>query len=379
MLLAFGCRKAAPDVSAPAALSDSSSIESPADAPVHFAVRGRWQDPAALTYRIEPLREAAFDPPIAPGAWRDAVRAACATWSQLGVVGFVELLPGDAAEADVTLGFRRGRHGACEPFGVRGNAAHSGPVARGTYVHFDAAQRWCAGVSREAGVFSVQATALHELGHVLGIGHSLDERAVMRVGAVANAPVVLSRSDRCAIWSLYGSGSGAVARPSAAPRSDSLVIQRVEKQGELLCTLHGVAWPDVSCFAVFDADGDQRDDVLVWRTDRAGSGVLMVYHFRRESGGCRLARTTGPWFGIASASGQSGVLKTDAGERLFVTRFDSGRVLVRRFDEHARLAPFDGGLSVGALGAELLERVVTQLPRVGDLDGDGLVESVSVN
>ena len=103
---------------------------------------------------------------------------------------------------------------------------------------------------------------------------------------------------------------------------------------------------------------------------------MMVYHF---GAGPRLVRTTGPYYGVASAAGQSGVLRTAGGDRLFVTRFDKGRVVARRFDEHAllhALPAYDGEdafqrTPVPELGA------ATAAECVGDLDADGVVERVA--
>ena len=103
----------------------------------------------------------------------------------------------------------------------------------------------------------------------------------------------------------------------------------------------------------------------MWRTDRAGHGALTVYHF--DEGG--LQRTTGPFFGMASyAKGAvNGVRLAAGGERLFVTRFPSGRLIAKRFDRNGLLQP----------DSDAAAPPPATPPRRGDLDGDGHVETVA--
>ena len=48
------------------------------------------------------------------------------------------------------FGWRRGHHGACEPFGIAATVAHSGPVRPGTFIHFDADRQWHTGDAETA-------------------------------------------------------------------------------------------------------------------------------------------------------------------------------------------------------------------------------------
>lgn len=327
-----------------------SAVDGPASEEVMFTVRGRWPT-RAITYRIEERGA-----PVDVAVWRRTVERACAQWSAVGGIELVAAAHDEAA--DVTLGWRRGHHGACEPFGTNATVAHSGPVRRGTFVHFDAAREWVVDATDPAAGNSLFGTAMHELGHVLGLGHSSVDGSVMQTGVVVSR--ALARSDRCGLWSLYGGGSDAAGDVF------------VRRDGARRAALRGVAPRGRSAMAVFDADADGAADVLVWRTDRKGNGVLMVYHF---AAGPLLQRTTGPYYGVASPSGDNGVVRLDGGERLFVTRFGNGRVVARRFDEHALLQPFPGydgthalvGVAVG--GDEVIEFE-------GDLDGDGRIERV---
>lgn len=313
-------------------------------ASTHFTIRGRWPRAPALTWRAEERGA-----PIDAAAWRREVLRACDAWSATGHVSLTEA--GADADADVTLGWRRGHHGACEPFGIAATVAHSGPVRPGTFIHFDADRQWHTGDAETAESHSAYAAALHELGHVLGLGHSAASTSVMQTDAVDVRP--LSASEAFGLQSLYGGGQDAPG--------DLAVLAA---DGSRLCTLRGVAPRDRSGFACFDVDGDAACEVVVWRDDVDGRGALMCYHF--DAGG--VTRTTGPFFGMAaSADGARNGVAVFADHRLFFTVFQNGRVAARRFDKHGLLAPHDAGAW----------QPPTTQPRRGDVDGDGVIETVA--
>ncbi len=162
--------------------------------PPAFSVRGRLDDPLAITWRLD-LEGC----PVDPDEFRDAVIRAHASWTATGVVGFREAVTSDAPA--VVYAWRRAAHGTCTPFGVDTSVAHTGPFGPGTFVHLDAGRDWS-----ERGRLSLFHTSLHETGHVLGLGHSPDPAAVM----FATDDVVrerLSSSDLAGIHSLYGGGA----------------------------------------------------------------------------------------------------------------------------------------------------------------------------
>lgn len=317
----------------------------------HFTIRGRWQNPHAVTYRIEDRGA-----PLPAAAWRSAVTRACEAWTATRLATFVAATQG--AKADVTLGWRRGHHGACEPFSADSAVAHTGPVRVGTFVHFDGGRKWVADATHERDGYSVYGTALHELGHVLGLGHSTAADAIMRTGVIRSAP--LGKSDLFALQSLYGGGADAEGD-----------LRIASADGKPLGALRGVAPAKLADHAVLDADGNGKDDVIVWRTDRAGNGQVMIYHFDE---GTVLARTTGPFYGAIAHGAVALWMQTSAGDRVLVTTFGNGRQSARRFDNYGVLRPYAPELLPVE---ELAAATAAGNLKVGDLDGDGRQERVT--
>ena len=321
--------------------------------PAQFTVRGRWPLPVRLSYVIEERGS-----PVPVAFWRAAVERACKVWNDTGVVQFVAAEPGVAA--DLSVGWRKRHHGACEPFGTNSTVAHSGPVKQGTFIHFDAERDWQQDDGDTDG-YSIDATAVHELGHVLGLGHTVDSDAVMRTGVIRSAP--LARSDLAGLHSLYGGGQDGPGD-----------LRVLDDAGSVTAVLRRVAPLSCTEFDVFDADGDGSDDVLVWRTDSAGHGELMIYHF---AAGSKLARTSGPFFGMSLPNRPNVLLRDLQGNRLFVAVYETGRRIVRRFNEYGVLEPWAASdIPEESLKQALAARGSSDAARTGDLDGDGRPERV---
>jgi len=307
--------------------------------PAQFTVRGRWPDGVAISYRIETANS-----PIPTDLLVQAIERAAGAWNATGIVTFHPAAV-DEKTADVTLSWRRGHHGACQPFGTGADVAHSGPVKPGTFIHFDLGRTWS-----DASVFG---TALHELGHVLGLGHSEAPDAVMSTNP--DRPTELSWHDLAGLHSLYGGGTSGPGdlKISGSATKSALVLRRVA--------------PHPACeFSVFDSDGDGDAELLVWRTDAAGHGALMIYHFNR---GPALTQTFGPLHGAVAPDSDVSLVTSDSGDRYLVSTFDNGNTVVRQFDRFG--IP---GQPRTPTTPELLERAGRSLR--GDLDGDGTSDLV---
>jgi hypothetical protein len=287
-----------------------------------------------LSYRIE----------AAPGDATAALRSietALGEWQATGCARFVPVAP--LEHADLTFAWHGGEHAGCAPFGVDPSLAHAGPLGPGTFVHFDCAREWTRAELRRA--------ALHEIGHVLGLDHSPDERAVM-YALPGEERAHLGASDRAAVHSLYGGGE-------PGPGDLWIVADGVE------LALRAVAPPALSDWTVFDTDGDGDDELLVWRTDAAGHGALVSYHF---APGPRLARTLGPFYGFAGAGCEPRFVRTSSGERWIVLEAPGASRVVRSFDA--------AGIPAACADSGPLRCGASASLRSGDLDGDGRVERV---
>uniref|UniRef100_A0ACD5U570 Uncharacterized protein n=1 Tax=Avena sativa TaxID=4498 RepID=A0ACD5U570_AVESA len=145
-----------------------------------FKGEPRWtrrSNPIVLTYAVSPKATVSY-------LTRDDVRAvfrrAFQRWALVIPVSFVETEDYDAA--DIRLGFYKGSHGDGVPFdGPLGVLGHAFSPKNGR-LHLDASEQWALdfgdGTETPESIH-LESVATHEIGHVLGLGHSTSPKAVM--------------------------------------------------------------------------------------------------------------------------------------------------------------------------------------------------------
>uniref|UniRef100_A0A7N0ULY8 Peptidase metallopeptidase domain-containing protein n=1 Tax=Kalanchoe fedtschenkoi TaxID=63787 RepID=A0A7N0ULY8_KALFE len=112
-------------------------------------------------------------------------------------------------QADIRIGFYSGDHGDGEPFdGVLGTLAHAFSPTSGHF-HLDGAEYWVVegdvSTSAVSSAVDLESVAVHEIGHLLGLGHSSVEEAIMfPTIASGTRKVVLASDDVEGVQVLYG-------------------------------------------------------------------------------------------------------------------------------------------------------------------------------
>ncbi|XP_010510985.1 PREDICTED: metalloendoproteinase 5-MMP-like [Camelina sativa] len=131
-------------------------------------------------------------------------------WSEVTPLNFTrsESLLG----ADIVIGFFSGEHGDGEPFdGAMGTLAHASSPPTGM-LHLDSDEDWLisdGGISRRissvTSVVDLESVVVHEIGHLLGLGHSSVEDAIMFPAiSGGHRKVELAKDDIEGIQHLYG-------------------------------------------------------------------------------------------------------------------------------------------------------------------------------
>lgn len=149
----------------------------------------KWSS-AQLTYAFLPNTRSDAMGPVAD---------AFDKWASVSNFRFTQVQ--NAANANIVIGFGRRDHGDGHSFdGPGGTIAHAFAPKDGRF-HYDAEESWAVGATPNA--FDLETIALHEIGHVLGLGHSMDENAIMFPSIGAGVRKGLNEDDIRGIKTLY--------------------------------------------------------------------------------------------------------------------------------------------------------------------------------
>lgn len=113
-------------------------------------------------------------------------------------------------DADIRIAFYSGDHGDGEPFdGVLGTLAHAFSPTSGR-LHLDGDENWVTAdittVTSSSTAVDLESVAVHEIGHLLGLGHSSVEDAIMYPTISSGTrKVELASDDIQGVQDLYGS------------------------------------------------------------------------------------------------------------------------------------------------------------------------------
>lgn len=180
-----------------------------------FPHRPRWpRGKIELTYAFLPANNLS-------GEVHGVFARAFERWSEVTPLAFREAA--SFGRADIRIGFHRGDHGDGEAFdGVLGTLAHAFSPPNGQ-LHMDGDENWVVdgdflnGSPRWA--VDLESVAVHEIGHVLGLGHSSVQEAIMYPSiSSGQRKVELSSDDIMGIQELYGSNPNYNGSESLTPR-----------------------------------------------------------------------------------------------------------------------------------------------------------------
>ncbi|KAL5761953.1 hypothetical protein ACOSP7_018217 [Xanthoceras sorbifolium] len=184
----------------------------------YFPDNSRW-DKLALTFAFKPENELREN-------YKKTIARAFARWAVVTPMTFTRIE--SYSDADIKIAFYSREHGDEGPFdGPLGQLAHAFAPPAGLF-HFDSEENWVVegeplkSPSRFTAV-DLESVAVHEIGHLLGLGHSSDRDSVMFATLPTSVrKVTLRRDDIAGVQSIYGANSN--FNESDSQTSDDIVL-----------------------------------------------------------------------------------------------------------------------------------------------------------
>ncbi|CAN1321138.1 Metalloendoproteinase 2-MMP [Linum perenne] len=152
--------------------------------------------------------------------------AAFKRWSDAAAESLTFKETRDYVGADIRVGFMRGDHGDGDPFdGVFGTLAHAFSPPNGR-LHLDGDEDWVVSGLADGlpTAVDLETVAVHEIGHLLGLGHSSDPEAIMYPTITSmSRKVELTQDDIDGLRQLYGGNANwnGSSSPSVQARETS--------------------------------------------------------------------------------------------------------------------------------------------------------------
>ena len=162
-----------------------------------------------------------FDAFITNQAFEDVIRAAFDAWELVTNIDFIET--SDSASVDVRIGYED-LDGAGGTLGVANYSWDYTDTLVESFISFDLSETWHFLTTPSGSGTSAYLVALHEIGHVLGIGHSSDSGSVM--APYLNSSLTgLTQDDILAVQAIYGVPETGNQAPSSISLTGTLISE----------------------------------------------------------------------------------------------------------------------------------------------------------